>query len=877
MIAASAWLAALAATIAPITKEIFLSKVEVAGPDGRWTLLAEPRDGDVHVVALTAISPLLPRVEVRRGRSTPVTPGPALSAQVEIAVNAGNRPLDCAPRLTAVIHGVDEELLLVEGEPRVFRGAVPPAAMDSESGADVAHVFRRDDEAVTGETVVLHPPAVPHSHVLLFGLHPREGRSFVWSVKVDGEEHRLQPGATRPLALPATGAPMKVELGDAILDAVQVATLAPGDVVESQAFLHQVAQSDVRSDRTDGGSPFGWVDATQLSEDRRLVPVGHRRTYRFAMEPPARLLEEGETLGFVLRPGVRGRAARTSDAMLTKSWSRDHDPRELVRRPMVDLTGFTAADSPETLVEVTRSAGLASYTHAEGPREQLDIRPTMGPGAAWGDVNEDGALDLVLLQGAGREGCEALRDRLFLGNGDGTFEDGTLRAGLGRGDAGMGALLVDLNGDGHLDLYCANYGPDRLFLGAGDGTFSEAEGVLPALSLWSASVIAGDPDGDGDLDLYVTSYLDYDLEKMPPADELGLYQREDPVEMLPFAFPGQRNVFLRSRLADTGAFGFEDATEELGLADVQGRGMQAVFWDFDLDGDEDLYIANDVSFNVLFRNEGDGTFKDVSFSTGLDDPRGGMGLAIGDVDNDGDSDVFLTNWQLETNALYTNSAISSLARKRRRSTFHDTTVKSGFGPSGIGKTSWGAEFFDLELDGDLDLYVANGYTSPDYESTGICVGQTDQLFVGDGTGKLKEACTLGRRAFSISRASRGAVGADHDRDGDIDLLVTANNGGVTLLRNDAERAGRWLGVRLRQPGLNQRGIGAKVVVATSDGFRREQALRAGSGYLTGNAPELHFGLGRVDEFVEIQVTWPDGEVTRHQEQADAWVVIQREG
>lgn len=877
MIAASAWLAALAATIAPITKEIFLSKVEVAGPDGRWTLLAEPRDGDVHVVALTAISPLLPRVEVRRGRSTPVTPGPALSAQVEIAVNAGNRPLDCAPRLTAVIHGVDEELLLVEGEPRVFRGAVPPAAMDSESGADVAHVFRRDDEAVTGETVVLHPPAVPHSHVLLFGLHPREGRSFVWSVKVDGEEHRLQPGATRPLALPATGAPMKVELGDAILDAVQFATLAPGDVVESQAFLHQVAQSDVRSDRTDGGSPFGWVDATQLSEDRRLVPVGHRRTYRFAMEPPARLLEEGETLGFVLRPGVRGRAARTSDAMLTKSWSRDHDPRELVRRPMVDLTGFTAADSPETLVEVTRSAGLASYTHAEGPREQLDIRPTMGPGAAWGDVNEDGALDLVLLQGAGREGCEALRDRLFLGNGDGTFEDGTLRAGLGRGDAGMGALLVDLNGDGHLDLYCANYGPDRLFLGAGDGTFSEAEGVLPALSLWSASVIAGDPDGDGDLDLYVTSYLDYDLEKMPPADELGLYQREDPVEMLPFAFPGQRNVFLRSRLADTGAFGFEDATEELGLADVQGRGMQAVFWDFDLDGDEDLYIANDVSFNVLFRNEGDGTFKDVSFSTGLDDPRGGMGLAIGDVDNDGDSDVFLTNWQLETNALYTNSAISSLTRKRRRSTFHDTTVKSGFGPSGIGKTSWGAEFFDLELDGDLDLYVANGYTSPDYESTGICVGQTDQLFVGDGTGKLKEACTLGRRAFSISRASRGAVGADHDRDGDIDLLVTANNGGVTLLRNDAERAGRWLGVRLRQPGLNQRGIGAKVVVATSDGFRREQALRAGSGYLTGNAPELHFGLGRVDEFVEVQVTWPDGEVTRHQEQADAWVVIQREG
>ncbi len=876
MIAASAWLAALAAFALPTSEDPLLPPaVEVGGPDGSWTWLSVPRDGDVHVLALTAISPLMPRAEVRRGATTPVTPGPALSAQVEVALRAGNRPLDCAPRLTAVVHGVDEELLLVAGAPRVFRDARPPAAAASSAGADLAHLLRRDDEVVAGGTVSLEPPASPHSHVLLFGLHPGVVRAAPWPIEVDGEPHLLHPGATRPLVLPATGAPMEVKLGDALLDAVQFATLVQGDLAEFEAFLHQVSQADVHVTREDGSRSFRWTDAAGLSEDRRVVPAGHRRAYRFAMEPPGRLLEEGETLGFVLRPGVRGRAA--DPAPVATARSRDHAPRALVRRPTVDLTRFTAADSPESLVEVTRGAGLAAYTHAEGPREQLDIRPTMGPGAAWGDVNEDGALDLVLLQGAGREGCEPLSDRLFLGRGDGTFEDGTARAGLGRGDAGMGALLVDLNGDGHLDLYCANYGRDRLFLGAGDATFIEAEGVLPALSLWSASVIAGDPDGDGDLDLYVTSYLDYDLEKMPPADELGLYQREDPVEMLPFAFPGQRNVFLRSRLADTGALGFEDATEELGLADVQGRGMQAVFWDFDLDGDEDLYIANDVSFNVLFRNEGDGTFKDVSFSTGLDDPRGGMGLAIGDVDNDGDSDVFLTNWQLETNALYTNSAISSLTRKRRRSTFHDTTVKSGFGPSGIGKTSWGAEFFDLELDGDLDLYVANGYTSPDYESTGTCVGQTDQLFVGDGTGKLREACTLGRRAFSISRASRGAVGADHDRDGDIDLLVTANNGGVTLLRNDAERAGRWLGVRLRQPGLNPHAIGARVAVAASDGSRRQQALRAGTGYLTGNAPELHFGLGPVEEFVEIQVTWPDGEVSRHMYGADAWVVIEREG
>ena len=158
---------------------------------------------------------------------------------------------------------------------------------------------------------------------------------------------------------------------------MQFATLVQGDLAESEAFLHQVSQADVHVTREDGSRSFRWTDAAGLSEDRRVVPAGHRRAYRFAMEPPGRLLEEGETLGFVLRPGVRGRAA--DPAPVATARSRDHAPRALVRRPTVDLTRFTAADSPESLVEVTRGAGLAAYTHAEGPREQLDIRPTMGP------------------------------------------------------------------------------------------------------------------------------------------------------------------------------------------------------------------------------------------------------------------------------------------------------------------------------------------------------------------------------------------------------------------------------------------------------------------------------------------------------------------
>jgi enediyne biosynthesis protein E4 len=525
-----------------------------------------------------------------------------------------------------------------------------------------------------------------------------------------------------------------------------------------------------------------------------------------------------------------------------------------------------SAPAPEGfLVDRAARAGVA-MSHLEGPDEQLDLRPTMGPGAAFGDVDGDGYQDLYLVQGSGRPESQRPRNRLFRNERGARFTDVTATVGGGHGGAGMGALFFDGDGDADLDLYVANHGADVLFENRRAGGEPRLADVSTSAGvggdLWSAGVAASDYDRDGDLDLYVTSYLCYDPALMPPVEDLP-YRREDPLEMLPYAFPGQRNTFLRNDGAADG-MRFTDVTAELGLLDEAGRGMQCVFWDFDRDGDDDLYVANDVSYNVLWRNEGGGTFKDVSFPTGMDDPRGSMGVTIGDVDLDGDEDLFLTNWQLEANALYVNNLLSHTSAKHHVATFRDAIVAAGLGPAGIGVTSWGAELFDAENDGDLDLFYANGYTSPDYESTGICVGQPDHFFENDGTGRFVDASAKAGAALARPLPSRAVVGCDFDQDGDVDLCVTSNNGPVQLLCNELPAAakGRWLLVRLRGRGGNTHAIGAEVSLRCGGRLLR-RSLRAGTSYLGGNPPELSFGLGSAQAVDELVVRWPSGRTSSH--------------
>ena len=707
-------------------------------------------------------------------------------------------------RLLTVRHADDEQVLET---PDGLVIAGPPTLPASVAGGEATLLARQDGHAAAGTFDLRAPRGRWNALVLVAGAPG--------AVTVSGQRSVLGRGARAAAVLLSPGPATRVE------------ATAPLDHVHYVERLRPIRLPRLGS----------WTSARF---ERGVLRID------LSDQP---ILEEGESLTFIAdvveAPRVAGRAIEAG-VRESQPWLRDV--------------------APEVGIELV---------HLEGPDLQVDIRPTMGPGAAWGDFDGNGHPDLVLVQGAGRPEQAPLPHRLFLSDGEGGFRDASEGSGLGGGDAGMGALAFDADGDGNLDLYLANRGRDRLLLGRGDGTFSEASDLLPDLELWSAAACAADFDGDGDLDVYVTSYLEYDPSLMPPEDAERRIQREDPLEMLPYLFPGQRNQLLRNRL-DEGVLAFEEVAEELGVhdpktrtvgdatQDAPGLGMQAMWWDFDRDGDQDLYVANDVTPNVLFENQGDGTFRDVTLEAGMDDPRGGMGLAIADVDADGDEDVFLTNWELEANALYLNLLERRMTGRTRRPRIRDGAIASGVAAAGIGVTSWGPALVDLDLDGDLDLYVANGYTSPDYRTTGICVGQPDHLFLATGPGAFEQAA---EELIGEGRpcASRGVVPCDFDRDGDEDLLVTANNGAPRLLRNDAPRAAgaRSLRVELRGEGANPFGIGAEVTVTVGDLLLR-RTLRAGEGYLTSAAPELLFGLGAIEGSVQVTVRWPSGAETVHE-------------
>ncbi len=522
------------------------------------------------------------------------------------------------------------------------------------------------------------------------------------------------------------------------------------------------------------------------------------------------------------------------------------------------------------LTDATAAAGL-SFRQLGGRRANLIVED-MGSGLAVGDVDGDGDLDvyavavnaLAVFRGEG----EAARNALFLNRGDGTFEEVGQRAGVDFRGVGMGAVLADADGDGHLDLFVTNFGPDRLYENRGDGSFDD---VTRAWGLghatFSAGAAFGDVDGDEDLDLYLPAYVDFDPRKPPappstsmrdapdgPAvwrvlgEEERHFETPPPYGILPVNFRPVKNRLLRND-GDR----FTDVTEGSGAADRTGRSLQSLLVDVDGDAHLDLLVANDVSYGRLFLGRGDGTFDDVSEDLGLLDPRGSMGAHTADLDGDGLLDLFLSNYATDENALWLQRRPEGALR------FLAWENAAGLGDTSLGEVGWGISVADLDLDGLPDLFVANGHIRNLIHSPRHLGPQRNRLFRNLGAATFVDAG--GGPPVETARVSRGVVAADLDGDGDEDLLVMDHGFGLRLLRNDQKTGHHWIKVRLAGPPKNRFGVGA-IVRVTAAGHTQVRPLLAGASYLCGPPPELVFGLGEARAVGAVEVRWPDGSRSR---------------
>ena len=499
-------------------------------------------------------------------------------------------------------------------------------------------------------------------------------------------------------------------------------------------------------------------------------------------------------------------------------------------------------------VDFTTEAGI-TFKHVNGASDQKFYLETMGSGAAFLDYDDDGDLDLYIVNGAPLPGFETATpptNILYQNDGDGRFTDVTAAASVGDTSYGMGCVAADYDNDGDADLYVTNFGGNLLYRNNGDGTFTDVttHAGVGGGDKWSSSCAFVDYDYDGNLDLYVVNYLDYDI-----AGDRDWY---DPHGRRTYAnpqvYPGVSDILYRSNGDGT----FTDVTRQVGVYSIDGKGLGVTCGDYDNDGRIDIYVANDTIPNFLYRNVGDGRFVDIGPFAGAaynehGVAEGGMGVDFGDYNNDGSLDIFVTNFSNETNTLYHNTKDGALI---------DFTNIAGLGEVSFLKLAFGTKFFDADNDGALDLFVANGHLYPT-ESDALEYAQADQLFINTGEGNFVDFSEESGEYFSIKRVGRGAAFGDYDNDGDTDIFVVNLNQKGVLLRNEGGNRHNWLMIKTVGVKSNRDGIGARVEVVTRS-HSQIREVQAGSSYLSGHDLRLIFGLGTEKKADTIKITWPSG-------------------
>jgi len=502
--------------------------------------------------------------------------------------------------------------------------------------------------------------------------------------------------------------------------------------------------------------------------------------------------------------------------------------------------------------DVTSSSGI-DFVHRNGASGTKYLIETMGSGVCVLDYDRDGLPDLYFVQSAPLPGAPPdplLHASLYRNEGGGKFVETTRSSGTGNhGRYGMGCAVGDVDNDGDEDLYVTNFGPNTLYRNNGNGTFTEVgrkAGVDN--SLWGTSAAFADYDSDGDLDLFVANYLDF---TMAGHKRCGDAARKLISYCHPDAYDSVPNVLYRNRGDGT----FEDVTRQAGLWNLEGKGLGAVWTDYDQDGDPDLYVANDSVRNFLYRNNGDGTFTDVTLlaGTGYSEegrPQAGMGVDAGDVDGDGRMDLFVTNLSNETNELYRNNGDG---------TFSIATNAAGLGAPSLLFVGFGTTFLDADNDSDLDLYVTNGHVLDDIElfSDSITYRERDFLFVNNGHARFAERGREAGPFFQENDVGRGVALLDFDSDGRMDIALTRNQSRARLLHNETASHHHFLELKLVGTKSNRDGIGAWIAVKAA-GRTLVAERRGGSSYLSAHQGLVHFGLGTFAGPVKVEIRWPSG-------------------
>ncbi len=523
---------------------------------------------------------------------------------------------------------------------------------------------------------------------------------------------------------------------------------------------------------------------------------------------------------------------------------------------------------PFQFQEVTAEVGIA-FRHFPGTRASL-LPEDMGSGVAVGDYDGDGYSDLYFVNIAGNvqpgapQDAEQGKSRLYRNIGGERFVDVTDEAGVGFVGCGMGAAWGDYDNDGDLDLYVTAFGENVLYQNQGDGTFLDVTQQSGTSDVrFSTGCAWADYDRDGDLDLYVGNYVDFVFREADRSTKRRQYDTEQPYTLNPSAYAPLPNALFRNRGDGT----FEEVAAQAGVADSEGRSLSASWGDWNNDGWPDLYVANDVSNNGVFRNNGDGTFADVGPSSLAADYRGAMGIAVADVDDDLDLDLLITHWIAQENALFRNMTLDDVLgpAENGRLWFMDHADEIGLGQSSLDMVGWATGFCDFDNDGLRDLWLANGSTFETAKDHRRLHAQAPFVFWNRGAERgFVDVAPRVSPSLAKPFVGRGGALIDYDLDGRIDLAILVHSGEAMLLKNTSEDTGHYLYVQLKQTGGNTHALGARAHV-TARGRTQMAEVGSSASYLSQDQLLLHFGLGEAERVERLRIVWPDGTEEIHED------------